>query len=115
MDPSAAVIVFTTWPAASDPGPMAATLVTERLAACVSMMPAMESVYAWKGELQRNAERQLLIKTTGGRLEELKTRLGELHPYELPEWLVVAVDEGSDAYLGWLRSATDSAHGPRQS
>lgn len=102
MSHAEAVIVLTTWPAEEDPGPAAATLVDERLAACVNVLPAMESVYRWKNTVERSRERQLVIKTTRGRVDALIARLKHLHPYEVPEALVVPVIGGAEEYLSWL-------------
>jgi len=112
MDQLDAVIVLTTWPAAGDAATAAATLVDERLAACVSLLPEMESAFTWQGAVQRNRERQLVIKTTTARLEALERRLGELHPYEVPEFLVLPLVGGGSAYLAWLRSTTETAPEP---
>ena len=106
MDQPDAVLVLTTWPAASDPAPCATTLVEERLAACVNLLPEMDSVYRWQGAVTRDRERQLVIKTSSGRLPALRARLAELHPYEVPELLVLAVSGGGAAYLAWLAAAT---------
>ena len=83
---------------------LATELVKRRLAACVNVIPRIESVYAWKGELCRDGEATLLIKTTRGRLEALKDAIGELHPYDLPEILVIEVDQESSSreYLEWV-------------
>jgi len=88
---------------------IARALVDERLAACVNVLAPMASVYRWKGEVEQEAEEQVVIKTTADRLHALKARLGELHPYELPEFLVVTVDSGSEAYLRWVMSETGAA------
>jgi len=77
-------------------------LVEERLAACVNLHPPMTSVYRWRGTVEQEAERQVVIKTSRSRVPLLQARLLELHPYELPEFLVVAIDDGSRAYLEWL-------------
>ena len=66
----------------------ATTLVDERLAACVNVHGPMTSIYRWKGAVEHEAERQLVIKTTRARLPALEARLRELHPYELPEFVV---------------------------
>ncbi|HSK10804.1 MAG TPA: divalent-cation tolerance protein CutA [Vicinamibacterales bacterium] len=108
MHPRDPVLVLTTWPAASDPGPFATTLVAERLAACVNLLPEMESVYRWQGAVERERERQVLIKTTADRLEALGARLTELHPYQVPELLVLPVSTGSEPYLGWVRESTSA-------
>jgi periplasmic divalent cation tolerance protein len=104
--PTGAFIVLTTIGAGSDGEALARTLVTERLAACVNLLPEMQSVYQWKGELTVDRERQLIIKTTEGRLEALRTRLHQLHPYDVPEFLVIPVTEGSPEYLQWLAGNT---------
>jgi len=104
-DHSDAVIVLTTIGADADAAALARTLVEERLAACINVLPPMTSVYRWKGQVEQEREQQLLIKTTGGRVAALEARLRELHPYEVPEFLVVRVIGGSDAYLAWLRES----------
>jgi len=62
----------------------------------------MTSFYRWRGGVEREAERQLVIKTTRDRVDEVAQRLRASHPYELPELLVLSVDSGSDAYLSWV-------------
>ena len=81
-------------------------LVDEQLAACVNVLPAMTSIYWWQGAVQQEAEEQMVIKTTTDRLGDLETRLRELHPYELPEFLVITADAGSEAYLKWVGVST---------
>jgi periplasmic divalent cation tolerance protein len=99
-------IALTTFPADQDAATIARTLVTEKLAACVSILPSMHSTYAWKGVVESADERQLLIKTTGERLRELERRVRELHPYDVPEFLVIPIVEGSADYLSWLAEST---------
>lgn len=101
-----AVLVLTTMPDDARADELARTLVDERLAACVNVLPPMISMYRWKGEVQRDSERQLAIKTTRARLTALEARLHELHPYEVPEYLVVHLDSGSEAYLSWVDENT---------
>ncbi len=98
--------VLTTWPAAEDAGPTAATLVEERLAACVNVLPEMESTYRWKSAVEQERERQMIIKTTRPRVDALLARLKQLHPYDVPEALVIPVVGGSEAYLAWLGECT---------
>ena len=100
------VIVLTTWPAGEDAAPTAATLVEERLAACVNLLPDMESTYRWKNAVEYAHERQMIIKTTRPRVDELIVRLKQLHPYDVPEALVVPVVGGSEAYLAWVGECT---------
>ena len=81
---------------------LAQTLVQERLAACVSLVPGVESTYRWKGEVETATETILLIKTGLEQLPALEARLRELHSYETPEFLVIDVESGSKHYLEWL-------------
>jgi periplasmic divalent cation tolerance protein len=100
--PSSAVIVLTTFPADQDPLPLARALVEERLVACVNVLPAMRSVYWWEGTVEQASEHQLAMKTTRERVEALKSRLDDLHPYAVPELLVVPIVDGGEPYLAWL-------------
>jgi periplasmic divalent cation tolerance protein len=100
------VILLTTVPADADATPLARALVDERLAACVNISEPMTSVYRWKGDVQADRERQLVIKTRADRVEALRDRLLALHPYDVPELLVLPVTGGSDAYLAWLSEST---------
>ena len=86
---------------------IAGTLVEERLAACVSILPGVVSVYRWDGCVQRADEVLLMIKTSDARLQALTARVGELHPYELPEVIAVEVAAGLPAYLAWIAAETD--------
>lgn len=95
-------LFLTTIPADGDADAFARTLVEERLAACVSVLPSMQSTYRWKGNVESAAERQVLIKTKATQLAALEVRVKELHPYEVPEFLVLTIDAGSPAYLSWL-------------
>jgi periplasmic divalent cation tolerance protein len=102
---SRAVIVLTTLGAQTDASAFARVLVEERLAACVNVLPAMTSVFRWKGAVEDDREQQIVIKTTTDRVAALQARFNELHPYELPEFLVVSVSDGSPAYLAWLEES----------
>ena len=104
--PDEYVIVLTTLPASADGPTFGRTLVTERLAACVNVLGEMTSVYEWEGAIQQDAERQIVIKTSRARIAALRDRLRDLHPYELPEFVVVPIVDGSDAYLRWIGEAT---------
>lgn len=97
-----AVIVLTTIGADTDAAELARTLVEQRLVACVNIVAGVTSVYRWKDGVEQDEEQLLVIKTTMDMLEALQARLRELHPYELPEFVVIQVSGGSQAYLGWL-------------
>ena len=99
-------IVLTTMPDDPRADELARTLVTERLAACVNVHGPMSSTYRWKQTVEREVERQLVIKTTADRVAALERRLRELHPYEVPEFLVVPIEGGSDKYLQWVVAET---------
>lgn len=98
---STVAIVLTTIGADTDAATLARTLVEERLAACVNVLPPMTSVYRWQGTVEQDREQQMVIKTTTDRVPELQTRLRQLHPYELPEFLVLDAT-GSEAYVAWV-------------
>jgi len=102
------VIVLTTMPDDARADELARTLVDERLAACVNVHGPMMSTYRWKGSVERDAERQLVIKTTRDRVAALEARLRLLHPYELPEFVIVGVEGGNEAYLRWVNDETRS-------
>ncbi len=90
---------------------MARTLVEERLAACVNVIPGLVSVYRWEGEVQRDQEALMILKTTQSRVVALCERVVQLHPYEVPEVLVLNVADGHETYLGWVREAVGDTHG----
>jgi periplasmic divalent cation tolerance protein len=100
------VLVLTTLGAGGDADAIARTLVDERLAACVNILPVMTSMYRWQGRIEQDQERQLICKTTRQRLGALEQRLRQLHPYELPEFLVLSASEGSEAYVRWVKEST---------
>jgi len=97
-----AAVVLVTWPADRDPSGLARSLVEEGLAACVNATAEVTSTYRWQGVVSVDRERQLVVKTTVGRLEALLARVRQLHPYEVPEFLVLPVLAGSASYLSWL-------------
>jgi periplasmic divalent cation tolerance protein len=81
---------------------IARTLVEERVAACVNIVPGITSIYRWKGTVEQEPELLLVIKTMADRVEAVKARLVELHPYELPEVVVIPIGGGHKAYLEWI-------------
>jgi periplasmic divalent cation tolerance protein len=82
---------------------LARTLVEERLAACVNVIPRVVSVYRWQGEIEQNDEVLLIIKTAATvDLEKMKDRLLTVHPYDVPELLLLPVSYGLDKYLDWI-------------
>ena len=105
MDPEY-VLVLTTLPADADGAAFGRSLVDERLAACVHLLPLMDSVYRWEGNIEYETERQIVIKTSRQRVPALWDRVRELHPYEVPEFIVLSITDGNEAYLRWVGEGT---------
>jgi periplasmic divalent cation tolerance protein len=101
------VIILTTLGASADAAAFARLLVNDRLAACVNVLPPMTSVYCWKGAIEEDREQQLVIKTTSDRVAAVEARFRELHPYELPEFLVLSAT-ASASYVEWLGQSVGS-------
>lgn len=105
-DPTPPVrIVLTTAASPGEASRLARTLVEERLAACATLIPAVQSIYRWEGQLETSTETLLLLKTGPGQLEALEARLHELHSYQTPEFLVLGVEGVSQPYLDWLTAS----------
>lgn len=105
MNPSP-LLVLCTCPDQSTAEHIAETVIGERLAACVNLVPGLTSVYRWKGQIQHDAELLLLIKTRAAIYPLLEARLRELHPYEVPEIIALPIQTGSAAYLDWIADNT---------
>ncbi len=97
------VVALTTCPDEATARTVAETLLKERLATCINRIGGVQSSYVWDGRLQDEPEILLIIKTTNGRVTELEARLKAVHPYELPELLIVPVTGGNERYLDWVR------------
>jgi periplasmic divalent cation tolerance protein len=97
-----ALLLLSTFPDAEAARRIAGTLVEERLAACANLIPGVESIYRWKGEVERAGEVIVLFKTTEAARSRFEARLKELHPYEVPEILVIRPEGGLPAYLRWV-------------
>lgn len=100
--PGAFRIVLTTADSEELADRIARTLVERRLAACVNVVGPVSSVFRWKGEIVSDRERMLVIKTTAERFPEVRETIRELHSYDVPEVLAIAVDDGDRPYLDWL-------------
>lgn len=101
-----AKVVFSTAASVAQAEPIARALVEERLAACVNIVGPVRSIYRWQGRIVRDREVMMIIKTRDTMLKRLERRVRELHPYEVPELLVLDVANGSAPYLDWLLAAT---------
>ena len=103
------VLILTTVPEGELGDTIARRLIEERVAACVNVCAPMTSLYRWRGVVEREAERQLVIKTTREHVLAVQACMAELHSYELPEFMVLAVADGSTAYLDWVARETSDA------
>ena len=100
-----ALLVFSTFPDAAIARKIVQTLVEEHLVACANLIPQIESIYWWQGKIESSNEVLALFKTTHGRYQALEIRLRELHPYEVPEIVMVQIKDGLPAYLNWVVAA----------
>lgn len=99
-------VVLVTAPDADAAARLARALVEERLAACGNVVPAIRSIYRWEGRVHDEGEALLVLKTRAARVDALRARVLELHPYQVPEVLVLPVEAGSEAYLDWIAAET---------
>lgn len=104
--PERPLVVLSTAPDEAVATEIAQCLVKEGLAACVNLADPSLSIYKWQGRLESETEVALTIKTCADRLSALAGRLASLHPYEVPEILVLDVASGSSAYLSWMHEQT---------
>jgi periplasmic divalent cation tolerance protein len=95
-------LVLSTCPNKEVADNIAQHLVTERLAACVNIIPNVTSVYIWQDELQCDQEVQLFIKTDSALFTKLNTRINELHPYDVVEVIALNIQQGDTHYLNWI-------------
>ena len=99
------IIVFVTCESEKQANTIAQTVVTEKLAACVNVLPGIRSCYVWEGKLTWSNEVLLLIKTTRGRFDQLQDRIKGLHSYSLPEIVSVTIGDAFDKYIEWIDSS----------
>lgn len=99
-------LVMTTAGSREEAERIAHVLVEERVAACVNLVPGLTSIYRWKDAVETTDEILLLIKTTAENVEKVAAALGRIHSYELPEFLVLGPESGSQTYLEWIRETT---------
>jgi periplasmic divalent cation tolerance protein len=106
-DRSKIVLILVTAPDGEVAERLARTLVTERLVACVNIVPGLRSHYWWEGEVQSSDEVLLVMKGRGRDVQSVAKRVSELHPYSVPEVIATEVVDGLEAYLGWITSETE--------
>ena len=105
-----AIVVFMTAANGEEATRLADMLVGAHLAACVQILPEMESVYRWQGKIERQSEVLLLAKTTRAKFDELEREVRALHSYDTPEIIAVPIVAGSTPYLEWLTSEATDLH-----
>jgi periplasmic divalent cation tolerance protein len=100
------IMVFTNLPDSDIARSIARSLIDERLAACVNILPAMQSIYRWQGAVEEAGEVAVVIKTTEGLYPQVEAAIVKLHPYDIPEILALPIVAGLPAYLDWIKSET---------
>jgi len=101
-------LVLTTVSSQEEARKLANTLVERRLAACVNILPKIDSIYRWKEKVEESQEFLLLIKTAESAVAKLRDAIQELHSYEVPECIVLRIEDGSEAYLKWIDESIKS-------
>ncbi|HEX3479853.1 MAG TPA: divalent-cation tolerance protein CutA [Kofleriaceae bacterium] len=102
MSNPASFVVFSTFPDADTAARIARTLIEDRLAACVNVVPTVRSIYRWQDKICDETETLVLIKTTADRYAALAAKITELHPYQVPEVIALPLADGHPPYLAWL-------------
>jgi periplasmic divalent cation tolerance protein len=100
------LLVLTTCPGSITAKKIANDLVLEKLAACVQVIPGVQSFFRWVGKVDNSEEILLIIKTTSDRYPQLESRIAALHPYELPEIITLPINGGLEGYLKWIEANT---------
>jgi len=96
------VVVLSTAGSQEEANKIATALVERRLAACVNIIPRIQSVYRWEGKVESAEEFLLVIKTVKARQEEVQSAIRKLHSYELPEFIAISIESGTADYLAWI-------------
>jgi periplasmic divalent cation tolerance protein len=97
------LLALSTFPDAETARRISNQLVTEKFAACANILPAVESIYRWKGKIENASEVIVFFKTTPDRQKAFQDKLRSLHPYDVPEMVFISVTNGLPEYLRWVR------------
>lgn len=103
-------IALTTCPDSKVASSLAHTIVEQQLAACVNIIPGIQSVYQWQGEIETDNELLLVMKTNKQTLKTLELFIMQQHPYETPEFICINIESGAQAYLDWITSSLKNTH-----
>jgi len=109
MTESEPIVVLMTAASGEEAMRIAEALVHQKLAACVQVLPEMQSIYVWKDEVQREREVLVIAKSTRANFERLERRVRELHSYDTPEVVALPIIAGSDRYLEWLFNSCEAS------
>lgn len=101
-------VILITTPSQEEAEVIARSLVQEGLAACVNLLPTVQSLYTWEGRLETSQECLMIVKGRASTFEQLARRVKEMHSYEVPEIISIVVDQGDTDYLSWIRQVTRS-------
>ena len=104
--PENQIVILCTVPDRGSGEQIAQGLVSERLAACVNLLPGVVSIYRWDGKVEKANECLLIIKTVSARFEAVRERIKAMHSYELPEIIAVPITDGDSNYLKWLSESS---------
>jgi periplasmic divalent cation tolerance protein len=102
-----ALVILCTCGSKDEAQRLASKLIEERLAACVNILPALQSLYRWQDKIEEATEILLLIKTRAERFALVRERITELHSYDTPEIIALPIWDGSEKYLNWIRDQVD--------
>ena len=103
------ILVLSTCPGSISAKKMAQEIVTEKLAACVNVIPGVQSFFSWVGKVDTANEHMLIIKTTRDSYEALEAKIKKIHPYELPEIIAVPIETGFAGYLDWITKNSEKS------
>jgi periplasmic divalent cation tolerance protein len=103
------LLACSTFPEIETARRIAQQLVTENLAACANLIPAVESIYRWQGKIENAQETLVFFKTTAARYTAFQERLKTLHPYEVPEIICLRIEDGLPEYLHWVSAGCSPA------
>ena len=112
--PEDVLVVLSTWPDKETASAASRVLVEEQLIACANILPNVESIYRWQGRIEIGGELLVLMKTTAANYAALERRIVELHPFEVPEILGLAVTSGLSRYCAWVRESCGVASDPKK-
>jgi periplasmic divalent cation tolerance protein len=102
-------IVLTTAGSEADARRLATALIEKHLAACVNIVPQVTSIYRWQGKVEESTEWLLIVKTTADAAKKVQEAITELHSYEVPECISLAIEDGSPKYLEWIGESVESS------